>query len=148
MIPEDDLDQGRDDNMQEKLVVGCQLNGMYDINIKEWACTKKCPLPSLPQPDIMAYDWPDTSISPEIRQEIRHSCLDGRQLVSKVAFETAAKTAFYEEIMSSCQVVGWFNESIGSYTCTRGCPPPFNQSDVFNHDWSPERGSDIGLTVK
>ena len=69
-------------------------------------------------------------------------------MVSKLAFETGAETNFLDDIMSSCQVTGWLNETIGSFTCTTGCKAPQNHSEVFTHDWNEDLGSDIGTVVK
>ena len=54
----------------------------------------------------MQHDWTNNITGPEIFQEVRHSCLNGRKLVSKLAFQTGAETNFMDEIMSSCQVIG------------------------------------------
>ena len=88
----------------ETLTINCQLNGTYDINMEEWSCTKPCPFPSLIDPEIMKHDWTNNITGPEIFQEVKHSCLNGRKLVSKLAFETGVVTTFFDEIMSSCQV--------------------------------------------
>ena len=89
----------------ETLTINCQLNGTYDINIEEWSCTKPCPFPSLIDPEIMKHDWTNNITGPEIFQEVKHSCLNGRKLVSKLAFETGVETTLFDEIMSSCQVI-------------------------------------------
>ena len=72
--------------------------------MEEWSCTKPCPFPSLIDPEIMKHDWTNNITGPEIFQEVKHSCLNGRKLVSKLAFETGVVTTFFDEIMSSCQV--------------------------------------------
>lgn len=78
----------------------------------------------------------------------RYKCKYGRQLVSKKAFEAGVSNTFLDEIMSSCQVYGALNSTIGSYTCTRGCEAPTNYSEVFIWDWEESKGSDIGSKVK
>ena len=40
------------------------------------------------------------------------------------------------------------NETIGSYTCTRGCDAPIEYDSVFTNDWDNTTGSDIGTVVK
>ncbi len=148
LIPIQDLEAGLDRNVQASLTINCQLNGTYDTNMEEWTCTKPCPFPSVPDPEIMVQDWASNVTKPEIYDQNRHSCKDGRKLVSKLAFETGGQTNFLDEIMSSCQVTGWMNETIGSFTCTRGCDPPTNYTLVFTHDWDPSVGSDIATVVK
>ena len=148
LLPSTDLENGRGDLMVDSLTVSCQINGTYDINIEEWTCTRPCPPPTLLDPEMMEHDWPDTAVKPEINQEVRHRCLNERHLVSKQAFESGEETTFLDEIMSSCQVTGWMNETIGSYTCTTGCHLPQNHSQVFTHDWDESKGTDIGMVVK
>ena len=148
MISKKDLEAGIDEDLQDALTIHCQLNGTYDIDISDWTCTKPCPFPSLPDPLIMSHDWSDNETKPEIYQEVRHTCLHaGRHLVSKKFFETGEETNLLDDIMSSCQVTGWLNETIGSYTCTQGCDAPLNHSDVFDHDWMAGDSSDIGTIV-
>ena len=57
---------------------------------------------------------------------------------------------FVEEILYffSFQVTGLLNETIGSYTCTRGCDAPIEYDSVFTNDWDNTTGSDIGTVVK
>ena len=46
------------------------------------------------------------------------------------------------------KVTGLLNETIGSYTCTRGCDAPIEYDSVFTNDWDNTTGSDIGTVVK
>ena len=149
LIPITDLEAGIDTNALDTLVVSCQLNGTYDINIQDWTCTKPCPPPETPEYEPITHDWPSAEISPEIYQQVVYFCSDPtRHLVSKSSFETGAETNFLQHIMSMCLVTGWLNETIGSYTCTRGCEEPQNYTTVFAHDWDASKGSDIGTVVK
>ena len=91
----------------------------------------------LPNTDLIQHDW-DSDKKPEIYQSVTHSCIEG-QLVSKNAFATAANTTFLDGILSMCQISGWMNETIGKYTCTKGCRTPTNYSEVFTMDF--EEGS-------
>ena len=74
--------------------------------------------------------------------------MGGKQLVSKKAFETGATTTLFDEMMSLCQVSGWLNETIGSYTCTKDCGPPTNYSEIFTYDWEESENATIGSKVK
>lgn len=148
IISKEDLDNGIDSNLLDSITIKCQLNGTYDINIEDWTCTKPCPIPTVPDPTIMKQDWPKNDTKPEIFEENRHSCLNGRHLVSKSAFATGIETNFLDEIMSACQVTGWMNETIGAFTCTTGCQRPANFSERFSHDWDQTKGTDIGIVVK
>ena len=40
------------------------------------------------------------------------------------------------------------NETIGSFTCTRGCEAPIDHETVFTHDWDNTTDTDIGKEVK
>lgn len=135
-------------DLHETLGVNCQLNGTYDINIEDYACTRSCPIVIPPEPDRMTHDGTGNETTVEIFDEIRYSCLYGRHLVSKEAFGTGEPTELLDEILTSCQVRGQLNGALGSYTCSRGCEPPYNHSDVFTFDWDPSKGSDIGTEVK
>ena len=46
------------------------------------------------------------------------------------------------------KVTGLLNETIGSFTCTKGCEAPIDYETVFTHDWDNTTGSDIGKIVK
>ena len=148
LISKAHLENGDDSNLLDSLTINCQLDGTYDINVDDWTCTKPCPLPSNPDPTIMVHDWPHNDTKPEIYQVASHSCLDGRHLVTKIAFETGAETNLLDSLMSMCTVTGWMNETIGSYTCSKGCEDPDRYPEVFNDDWTTETGSDIGTEVR
>ena len=147
MITREDLEQGKDSDLRDSLTVNCQLNGTYDINIEDWTCTKPCPHPLELDFEIMNHTW-HFEEKLEIYQEVTYSCLNGRHLVSKSSFATGEETRLLDEIMSLCQVTGWLNETIGSYTCTQACQAPMNYSEVFTNDWDEGMGSDIGTEVK
>ena len=141
-----DLAQANDQDMVDVLTVTCYLNGTYDVDIEEFTCTNPCQPPQLPEPDKMEHDWPH-DYNLEIGQEVRHKCKDGRKLVSKNAFKEGKESPFLDEIMSSCQVDGALNQTIGAYTCTRGCEIPRNHSSVFTWDWDESKGTEIGVEV-
>ena len=115
LAPLSDLDSGNEEkieNLVPSLTINCQLNGTYDINMEEWSCTKPCPFPTLVDPEMMQHDWTNNITGPEIFQEVRHSCLNGRKLVSKIAFKTGSDTTLLDDIMSSCQVCIYNNECL------------------------------------
>lgn len=68
--------------------------------------------------------------------------------MSKNAFAAGVSNTFLDDIMSICEVTGWMNETIGSYSCTRGCPEPPMYPEVFTNGWDNTTGSDIGILVK
>jgi hypothetical protein len=69
-------------------------------------------------------------------------------LVSKISFEAGVANGSYTVMMSQCQITGWMNETIGSFTCTKKCGPPTNYSEVFDWDWSESDGTEIGITIQ
>ena len=142
-----DLVQANDMDMVDTLTVTCHLNGTYDLNIEDFTCTNPCQPPALPEPESMEHDWPH-DFNLEIGQEVIHKCKEGRKLVSKKAFKEGKTKIFLDEIMSSCQVDGSLNQTIGAYTCTRGCEVPTNHSSVFTWDWEESKGTEIGMVVK
>ena len=117
-----------DSNMIPILQVSCQLNGTYDLDIDLYKCTSPCPPPTLKDPQIMEHDWPDMNLNLEIEQEVKIKCKDNYQLVSKGAFASGDtnNVEFFDELMSSCQIDGGLNQTIGSYTCTKPCQAPLN----------------------
>ena len=104
--------------------------------------------PSLPDPELMMHDWTDNETKPEIGQSVRHSCLHGKQLVTKKAFEAGETSVYLDELMSLCTVAGWLNETIGGYTCTKDCEEPTYYNETFTYDWDESVGTLIGAKVK
>ena len=130
------------------MTINCQNNGTYDKNIDNYVCSKVCPAPSNPDPDLIEHDWPDTRVKPEIYQTVNHKCKEpGKKLVPKAAFALGVSNKFLDDIMSICLVTGWMNETIGSMTCTRDCGAPTNYSEFFNYDWSEGANTTIGTIV-
>ncbi len=75
--------------------------------------------------------------------------MNGKQLVSKVAFAEGDESAsFFDEILSQCQISGWMNETIGSYTCTTDCQAPVNNDNVFDITWTDATGITIDTTFE
>ncbi len=92
LIPTEDLDAGIGDNAVDQLTVDCDIDGTYShgltncaciclkpfessspyiTDIEAYACTRPCPLPSLPEPEIMDHDWSDLEVKPEIEDVVR-----------------------------------------------------------------------------
>ena len=67
--------------------------------------------------------------------ENRFDCKNGKKFVSKVDFAIGSAANLQSFLTASCLISGWFNESIGSYTCTRDCGPPTNYSLVMKNNW-------------
>ena len=66
----------------------------------------------------------------------RFDCLNGQKFVTKSDFASGSSANVANFLTASCLISGWFNESIGSYTCTRNCGPPLNYSAVMTNDWN------------
>ncbi len=62
---------GDDSNLVDSLAVKCQMEGTYDKDIDQYACTPPCPFPSNPYPEIMDHDWTSNETKPEIYQSVR-----------------------------------------------------------------------------
>ena len=45
--------------------------GVYDIDIEDYACTRRCPLPPIPDETTMQHDWADATITPEYQDTLR-----------------------------------------------------------------------------
>jgi hypothetical protein len=71
VLPKADLITGLESNTLVELTINCQINGTYDKNIADYTCTKPCPFPSLPDPQIMIHDWTNNETKPEIGQTVR-----------------------------------------------------------------------------
>ena len=72
IVSKTDLKNENDQNLHDTLTTNCQVNGTYDINIGDYDCTRPCPFPSLPDPDIMVHTWTDNETKPEILQDIKY----------------------------------------------------------------------------
>lgn len=146
-----DLDQESEESVTQTLVINCQNNGTYDKKIEDYTCTKVCPHPTNPDEGIM-----EVSLNaildpkPEIYEEVEYWCKDEHRLVPKAAFQSgqALDSQFKEKLTSICQISGWLNETIGSFTCTQHCQPPLNYSEVFQLGYSTGDPSTIGTEVE
>jgi hypothetical protein len=56
--------------------------------------------------------------------------------VTKPDFLAGISTNLNSKLYATCQITGWFNESIGYYTCTRNCDPPQNYSWLMNNNFT------------
>ena len=57
------------------------------------------------------------------------------KLILKTDFVNGSSLNLLDSVDYTCGISGWFNESIGSYTCTRNCTPPKNYSSVMTNNW-------------
>jgi hypothetical protein len=71
IVSKADLDAEIDTALSDDITIGCQVNGTYSIDITQYTCTKACPFPTLPDAEVMQYDWTDNTTKPEIWQEVR-----------------------------------------------------------------------------
>ena len=71
IVSKKDLKKDDDSNLLDSLTINCQVNGTYDKDINDYECTKPCPFPSLPDPDLMSHDWTDNVTKPEIHQSLK-----------------------------------------------------------------------------
>lgn len=131
------LDQGIYDSVSDTKTIACQLNGTYDKNIQDYQCSRVCPYPINPDPEIFEISVNETSDpKPEIYETVQYWCKDPtKKLVSKAAFATGVPTNELDELVSMCQVTGWLNETIGSFACTKDCEAPQNYTEVFDYDY-------------
>ena len=149
IVSKSDLDIKSEESIVDELSINCRLNGTYDNDVNEYTCTKVCPYPSNPDPEIIEISMNVTvDPKPEIYETVSYWCKDNHKLVSKLAFETAEPTNQLEELMSVCQISGWLNETIGSYTCTKHCSAPMNYSEVFDFDYNYGDATTIGSKVE
>jgi len=56
--------------------------------------------------------------------------------VTKPDYLVGKSSNLVDKLYATCQITGWFNESIGSYTCTENCGPPLNYSAVMNNNFT------------
>jgi hypothetical protein len=53
-----------------------------------------------------------------------------------------------DSISSTCLISGWFNDTIGGYTCTRFCDKPTNYSIFMEDDWDGTLPVPYSTTIK
>ena len=149
MVLASDLNNGLEDSIADDLTVTCQDNGTYDKNIEDYLCTRVCPHPINPDLELMEISHNmTTDPKPEIYETKTYWCKNDKKLVRKGAFKMAAPTKHLDELMSMCQISGWLNETIESYTCTQDCIAPVNYTEVFDYDFEVGGDTVIGTTVK
>ncbi len=71
MVSKTDLNAKIDDNLQTAITISCDMDGTYSEDVNDYACTRPCPFPQLPEPEIMVHDWVLNDTKPEIFQEVR-----------------------------------------------------------------------------
>ena len=78
----------------------------------------------------------------------RFECLNGKKFVPKTDFAIGSAANLASSLTAACLISGWFNESVGAYTCSRDCSPPTNYSTVMTNDWSGNLVVPWGTTFK
>jgi len=137
IISKADLAANNENNLNTSLTTTCEATGVYNIDVNDYTCTRPCPLPKIPDPLLMSHNWTNTTQNAEYKDVLVFSCKFGKKLVSKVDFNAGIDTNLINNISYTCLISGWFNESMGSYTCTRDCGPPANYSSVMKNNWNP-----------
>ena len=66
----------------------------------------------------------------------RFTCKNGQKFVSKPDYAAGDPSNLAKNLFATCQITGWFNESIGSYTCTQNCGPPPDYSWLMKSNYS------------
>jgi hypothetical protein len=66
----------------------------------------------------------------------RFFCKNGQKFVSKPDFQAGLSTNVVANLFATCQISGWFNESIGFYTCTVDCGPPTDYSWLMTNNYT------------
>ncbi len=56
---------GDDSNLMPTLTINCIQNGTYDDSIWKYDCTKTCPFPYNPEPE-MTNDWTENVTKPDL----------------------------------------------------------------------------------
>jgi hypothetical protein len=64
----------------------------------------------------------------------RYTCLNYQKFVLKTEFATGQASQLLDNLVYSCLVSGWFNDSSGAYTCTKNCSLPTEMA-FFKHNW-------------
>jgi hypothetical protein len=136
IISKSDLGLNIDSTLNQTINTACTAAGVYNPDINDFACTRPCPLPKIPEPLLMTHNWTNTSQNAEYRDELVFSCKWGQKLVSKPDFSTGLSSDLKDDLKATCLITGWFNDTIGSYTCTRNCSPPANYSLIMKNDWA------------
>jgi len=62
--------------------------------------------------------------------------LNGQKFVSKPDFQAGSSANLVTNLYATCQISGWFNDTIGGYTCTQNCGPPTNYSWLMSNNWT------------
>ena len=57
-------------------------------------------------------------------------------LISKPDFAAGIATNLVGAISTTCLISGWFNDTIGGYTCTKFCSEPTNYTAYMTYDWN------------
>ena len=70
-----------------------------------------------------------------LNKPFRYSCLNGQKLLTKVDFAAGISTNLLDTLSSTCLVSGWFNDTIGGFTCTKFCGEPANYTVMMQNDW-------------
>jgi hypothetical protein len=164
LISKSDLSTQTDLNVNASIITTCKATGDYNIDINDYTCSKPCPLPRLSDPLLMTHNWTNTTENAEYKDVMRYfhyfiiiyrvlcigfskknkniidaknrfDCKNGKKFVPKVDFAIGSAANLQNFLTASCLISGWFNESIGSYTCTRDCGPPTNYSLVMKNNW-------------
>ena len=136
IISKADLAANNENNLITSLKTSCTATGLYDIDINDYTCTRPCPLPKIPEPLLMTHNWTNTTQNAEYKDVLVVSCKQGQKMVSKIDFNAGVATNLISSIAYTCLITGWFNETIGSYTCTRNCGPPTNYSSIMKSNWN------------
>ena len=120
------------DNLTKTLIVNCQADGTYDKNIDDYKCTKVCPHPINPDPQMFEISHNETvDPNPEIYDTVTYMCKYDKKLVTKAAFEKGIETNLLDDLMSMCEISGWLNEMHAHLQegalqvrapCRQGCP--------------------------
>ena len=136
IISQADLLSHSEANVMPSITTTCQATGSYDIDIATYTCTKSCPLPKIPDPVLMTHNWTNTNKIAEYRDILVLSCKFGQKLISKPDFLIGSNENLLNNITSTCQISGKFNDSFGTYSCTRNCGPPTDYSVIMKNDWN------------
>ena len=64
----------------------------------------------------------------------RYTCLNNQKFVLKSEAALGIASQILDNLVYTCLVSGWFNDTSGAYTCTRNCGNPIEMSKSMKHN--------------
>ena len=64
----------------------------------------------------------------------RYTCLNYQKFVLKSEAALGIASQILDNLVFTCLVSGWFNDTSGAYTCTRNCSNPTEMIKIMKHN--------------